>query len=38
MLGPKRKKNGVLRSADTSGDVTPSSTLGALTARHVCVR
>jgi len=35
--GPKRK-SGVIRSADTSGEVTPSSTLGALTSRHVCVR
>jgi len=37
LLGPKRK-SGVIRSTDTSGDVTPSSTIGALTARHVCVR
>jgi len=37
MPGPKRK-NGVIRSTDTSGDVTPSSTIGALTSRHVCVR
>lgn len=35
--GPKRKSE-VLRSTDTSGDVTPSSTLGALTARHVRIR
>ena len=37
LSGPRRK-SGVIRSTDTSGDVTPSSTLGALTARHVCVR
>jgi len=37
MSGPKRK-SGVIRSTDTSGDVTPSSTIGALTSRHVCIR
>jgi len=37
LSGPKRKSE-VLRSTDTSGDVTPSSTLGALTARHVRIR